>query len=401
MVSLSSFNPACYLPAAVSRQLPKAIACPPPPTYFSHAYNAVTTPLTSTFSTVRGMLQTLVGLPFLSILLIPTTGSYSTTLNFFFFYITWSTLILSHPPLRVEFIGTLVVRLVFYIFPSLFFAGFDALLPSAAQSFKSKDLGKDAVPLVRANRRKTLRYLRFIGWSLLNVFIATVVQVLLEIIFTRILGMRSALRVVTAPPSPFSIVKHILFGYLLRDVFTYTVHRYILHEGNSQVAKWHESWYHALPSTYPLAATYDHPVPYLLHHFLPVYVPAMLMRFHMLTYIIYLTLISIEQTWTYSGYSSTPTNFVLGGIARRTDEHLLDGGDGNFGTLGLVDWVMGTSLGGDVLEDMADEAESRDLQRRAERKGRKGVEGAKKGLRQVMDGNGNGAKGRRKRSGDD
>lgn len=397
MVSLSSFNPACYLPTAISKQLPSAIACPPPPTYFSSAYNAVTTPLTSTFSTVRGMLSTVVGLPFLSILLIPTTGSYSTTLNFFFFYITWSTLILSHPPLRVEFIGTLVIRLVFYIFPSLFFAGFDALLPSAARSFKSEGLGPAALPLQRASRKRTLRYLRFVGFSLLNVLLATIVQILLEILFTRVLGMRSALKVVTAPPSPFSIIKHIVFGYVLRDVFTYTIHRYVLHESDSPVQKWHESWFHSLPSTYPLCASYDHPVPYLLHRFLPAYLPAMLFRFHMLTYIMYLTLISIEETWTYSGYSTLPTNFILGGIARRTDEHLLQGAAGNFGTLGLADWLMGSSTGGDIVEDVADEAESHQVQERLEKKGKKGLNGARQGVKSLMDGQG---KGRKKRSDD-
>jgi Fatty acid hydroxylase superfamily len=393
MVSLTTFNPACYLPTAISKQLPSAIACPPPPSYFSSAYNAVTTPFTSSFSTIRGMLETLVGLPFLSLLLIPTTGSWSTTLNFFFFYITWSTLILSHPPLRVEFISTLVVRLVFYVSPSLFFIAFDSLLPSAALSFKSKDLGSNALPLLRASRSRTLRYFRILGFSLLNVLLATTVQVLIEILLTRVLGVRSALRVVTSPPSPFSVLKHLVFGYLLRDVFTYTIHRYVLHESDSRVASLHESWYHSLPATFPLSASYDHPLPYLLHKFLPAYLPAILLRFHLLTYMIYLTLISLEETWTYSGYSTVPTNFILGGIARRTDNHLLEDGEGNFGSLGLVDWMMGTSVGGDIVEDVGAEAESRDVQGRLERKSRKGIEGARKGVNELRKSQAKGRKG--------
>ena len=132
-----------------------------------------------------------------------------------------------------------------------------------------------------------------------------------------------------------------------------------------------------------MTASYDHPLPYLLHKFLPMYLPAMLMRFHLLTYIIYLTLISQEEVWTYSGYSTVPTNFILGGIARRVDAHLLDGGEGNFGCLGVVDWVMGTSIGGDIVDDVGDEARSHDVRGKAERKGRKGIDGAKKGWKEV------------------
>ena len=340
------------------------------------------------------MASTLVGLPFLSLLIIPMSGSYSTTLNFFFFYITWSTLILSHPPLRVEFIGTLAIRLVFYVLPSLFFFGFDALLPSAARSLKAKKLGDDALPLLGASRSETLKFLRTIAFCILNVLLATMVQILIEILFTRFLGIRSALRVVTTPPSPFSILKHLAIGYILRDIITYTIHRYALHEPNSRVAELHQNWYHSLPATFPLSASYDHPIPYLLHKFLPTYLPAMLFRFHLLTYIIYLTLISIEETWTYSGYSTVPTNFILGGIARRTDSHLLEDGEGNFGTLGIADWLMGTSEGGNIMEDMGDEAQSHNVRGKAERGGKKGIAGAKKGFKELKESQGMRRKGR-------
>ena len=391
MVSPSTFNPSCYLPTALSNSLPALIACPPPPSYFSQAYNAVTHPLASTFGTIRGMLQTLVGLPFLSLVFIPVTGSYSTTLNLIFFYITWSTLILSYTPLRVEFISSLVVRLMFYVIPSLALFSLDALIPSAALSFKSKELGKDALPLRGASRSDALKYLKIIAFSIFNILLASTAQVLIEIVFVRVLGIRSALRVVTAPPSPVSIVKDLVLGYILRDILTYTIHRYTLHESDSQIARLHETWYHSLPSTFPLSASYDHPLPYLLHKFLPTYLPAVLFHFHLLTYIIYLTLISLEEMWTYSGYSTVPTNFILGGIARRTDTHLLGDGAGNFGTMGLVDWSMGTSIGGSIMSDVGAEAESHDVQDRMEKSGRKGIAGAKKGIKGLRARNRNGS----------
>jgi len=89
-----------------------------------------------------------------------------------------------------------------------------------------------------------------------------------------------------------------------------------------------------------------------------------LFRFHLLTYMVYTAFISLEETFAYSGYSTVPTNFILGRIARRTDNHVLCGGEGNFGPWGLVDWLMGTSVGGDVMDDVVAEAEKHDVPER-------------------------------------
>ncbi|BAE64102.1 unnamed protein product [Aspergillus oryzae RIB40] len=84
--------------------------------------------------------------------------------------------------------------------------------------------------------------------------------------------------------------------------------------------------------------------------------PAMFFRFHMLTYLLYLTVISIEETFAFSGYSVMPTSFFLGGIARRMDMHLLSGAEGNFGPWGILDWICGTTVGGDEDEEELEEA---------------------------------------------
>ena len=39
----------------------------------------------------------------------------------------------------------------------------------------------------------------------------------------------------------------------------------------------------------------------------------------------------------------------------------MDGGRGNYGCWGLCDFVGGTSVGGDVVEDVRDEAEGKDV----------------------------------------
>ena len=104
----------------------------------------------------------------------------------------------------------------------------------------------------------------------------------------------------------------------------------------------------------------------LLTRFLPAYLPAVLFRFHLLTYHLYIALISIEETFAYSGYSVLPSSFILSGIARRTDAHLLSKGKGNFGPYGLMDWICGTAVGQDVLDDVQAEVEEHALQGKAE-----------------------------------
>lgn len=346
------------------------------------------------------MIDALASIPFLSFLLIPTMTSYSTSLNLLFFYLTWSTLVLSHPPLRVEFVGTLAIRVLFYLLPSTFFLVFDALIPSAAESFKA--LGPAGLPFKNASRKRALRLLRVLGWSLFNVVFGVVLQCSIEVFLTTILGVRSALRVSTSLPMPLGILKDLVRGYVLRETLTYVLHRYVLHESSFLVADAHDDWYHSLIAPFPLAATYDHPAAYLIRSFIPTYLPALLFRFHLLTYLVYLMIASIEETFAYSGYSTVPTNFILGGIARRTDNHVLCGGRGNFGGWGLIDWLMGTTVGADLIDDVEAEADKHDIPEKIEKAKKKAGDGVRKRGNRILNGNkDSGEERRRRRRSDD
>lgn len=138
---------------------------------------------------------------------------------------------------------------------------------------------------------------------------------------------------------------------------TYVFHRYGLHSEQSPLTKMHANWQHTIPAPFSLIAHYDHPIAYLIHIFLPTYLPAVLFRFHLLTYLLYIAVVSLEETFAYSGYNMLPSAFVLGGIARRQEKHLMGGSQGNYGCFGLVDFAMGTSIGEDLVDDVIDEAE--------------------------------------------
>jgi hypothetical protein len=144
---------------------------------------------------------------------------------------------------------------------------------------------------------------------------------------------------------------------IVGQVLTYLLHRYALHTPSSPLSDRHMSWQHSVSPPYSLVANYDHPLAYLIRVFLPTYIPAVLFRFHLLTYHLYLALVSLEETFAYSGYNVLPSAFILGGIARRQERHLMGNGDGNFGCLGLMDLALGTSLGQDLGEDVRGKVE--------------------------------------------
>lgn len=386
---MSSFNPSCYLPAGITQYLPNALSCPPP-SYTQSIYNSLMSPLSTTYSTVTGTMGALVSVPFLSFLIFPLFGSWSTSLNLVFFYLTWATLVLSHGPLRVEIISTLAIRTLFYLAPSIFFFGFDALVPSAAEGFKAQ--GSPALPLKNASRARTIKYSKFLAWSIGNVLLSTLAQTAVAF------GLKAypsypALHVSITLPAPFSILKDLVKGYVTREVLTYFCHRYLLHSNSrnpipTYLTAAHEDWYHSLPTPIPMSGSFDHPVAYLVRSFIPQILPAVFFRFHLLSYLLFLTLISLEETFAYSGYSTVPTNFILGGIARRTDAHIACGGDGNYGCWGLMDWIMGTSVGGDILDDIEEEADKHELQGKVRNKITQGKGRAKKAIEGVRRGSG-------------
>ena len=168
-------------------------------------------------------------IPALSFLLIPTFSSWSTSLNLLFFYLTWSTLILSNPPLKVELLGTLAVRLLFYILPSWGFLLFDSAVPSVAASIKEH--GDVALPLSDEQGGKKGRWWKVALGSTGNVLLGVALQLAIEYAFTEIFHIRSALRVSTTLPMPWGIAKDLFRGLLLREVrqMSYRYRKYLIY----------------------------------------------------------------------------------------------------------------------------------------------------------------------------
>ena len=323
------------------------------PTLFEKAWATATYPLNLFYHP----LETLLSLPALSFLIIPAFSSYSTTLNFLFFYMTWTILIRSNPPLQVELLGTLIVRTLFFLLPSAAFLAFDSVAPQLAQGIKEH--GEDALAMGEEQGGPRGRWWKITLVSVLNVVLGALLQTGVDLVFTRLLRIRSALKITTALPMPWTIARDLVLGLLMRELLTYVLHRFVLHGQRSRFRKWHLGWQHSVLAPFSFVAHYDHPLPYLVHVFAPTYLPAVFLRMHLVTYHMYLIIVSLEETFAYSGYNVLPTAFILGGIARRQEKHLMGLDDGNFGCFGLSDFLMGTSIGDDLVDDFVDEAEDK------------------------------------------
>lgn len=359
------------------------------------------------------MMDILLSLPILSFFFSSSTTSMSTSLNILFFYMTWSTLLLSHKPLNIQIFGTLAIRLLFYLVPSLLFLLFDTLLPSLAVSIKHG--GRAALP-----PRDPRALARTLLLALLNLVLATAVEAAGTLGLTFLLAKGAPFRVSTTLPLPFAVVKQLAWLYAARELLTYCIHRTVLHShrlrrrrrlpgpssssasaaATGYAARRHAAYaHHRRAPPYALLACADHPVPFLLHRFAPVYLPALAVRPHLLVYFLFVALTALEDAVTMSGYTVVP-GFVMGGIARRSAAHYGAGhcgaDSGNYGAWGLLDWVGGTSMGGEgggnLGEDVRDEAR----QHRVKERGQNAVQNGIDGIRSRGKGRG---KGRRRASG--
>lgn len=168
------------------------------------------------YDVIRNPLDALLSVPALSFLLIPTFSSYSTSLNLLFFYVTWSTLILSNSPLKVEVLGTLGIRVLFYIAPALGFLVFDSAVPNLAA--KVKEHGEKALPTGEEQGGAKSRWWQVALVSTGNVLLGVAMQMSVELLFTKILHIRSALKISTSLPMPWGIAIDLIRGLSLREV---------------------------------------------------------------------------------------------------------------------------------------------------------------------------------------
>ncbi|KAF4547508.1 Fatty acid hydroxylase-like protein 1 [Elsinoe fawcettii] len=299
----------------------------------------------------------------LSFLAIPFFGGTTTSINLVFFYLTWSALIWTHSPRVIEMYGSLAVKVLTFLLPSYALLAFDYFLPGAAASMKAG--GKQQLPA----RLGQQRLLHITGWATFNVILGIAIQLVLDWVF-KLTGLKSALRVTMSVPLPWTMAVELLKAFVIRGILHYVIHRFVLHAPSrsqfAPIARLHRQWAHSNRITFSLYAAYDHPICFLLAHWLPSYIPAYFWRMHILTFLVFQSIVCLENLFIYSGYSALPSAIMLPGMARRVDRHFASKGAGNFGHWGVLDFVCKTGCAGenDIMDDLQDEADKHQVRRR-------------------------------------
>ncbi|TDZ39193.1 hypothetical protein C8035_v006280 [Colletotrichum spinosum] len=333
----------------------------------------------------------LLSLPIVSYFLAPAMTSWTTSLNLLFFYMTWTTLVLSHGPLKVEILGTLALRVFLWLVPSVVFLLFDTLLPSLAEAIKTA--GSAALPPTHG---PTL--LKMLGLAVVNLALSAGLEGGVSLAWASYFH-EPLFKASTALHLPFQLVKHVAGLIVAREILTFYIHTRILHSRgrrftSTRIGKLHASYAHARTAPpFSLMLFADHPIPFLLHRVVPVLVPAVALRPHLLTYFLFVGFCTAEETLAMSGYSVVP-GIVMGGITRRTAIHYAGRGSGNYAAWGVMDWAHGTSCGQDVIDDMRAEAEKHRVKERSQQAANNGANFLQGGIQGIKSGRG-GRKGKK------
>ncbi|KAL7274185.1 hypothetical protein RUND412_002925 [Rhizina undulata] len=290
--------------------------------------------------------------PLLSLLPLALSSYLLPTLNLLFFHITYTALVFSYSPLTIEICGSLVIRLLFLVLPISAYLLLDAF--HSQRKYKSNVKAKsksNAKPKSRVGKgRRGGGGGRVILWTIANVGLSLVVQAAVEAWCRR--AGRPALRVGKWLPGVWELAKDVFLGMGMREVLYYYIHRFLLHGTLPlpitipalNINYHHKTWQHAQKKPWVALCHYDHPAVDLLCKWLPVYLPAALLRFHVLTYFLFLSVVSLEEAVSHGGYKlkNVPGLNVFTGVRNGVHGHFKSGGQVNFSPYGIMDWIHGT-----------------------------------------------------------
>lgn len=246
----------------------------------------------------------------------------------------WADIVARYDARAIDIAGTLAVQVVFWWVPCLAFAALDRAAPAFSARHKIQ-------PAARQPTGAEVRHAAAV--SLRNQAIVVALQLVMAYHHTSSSSAAQggydddgprplSLRVEAGMPGPGEVVRHLAVCVLAREALFYYAHR-LLH------ARWlyqgvHKA-HHRFAAPVAFASQYAHPAEHLLANALPIALPPLLLRAHVVTWWAFLAWQLVETATVHSGYD------FFAGAARKHDRHH-ERFNVYFGGIGLLDWVHGT-----------------------------------------------------------
>ncbi|KAG8720329.1 hypothetical protein FRC08_000557 [Ceratobasidium sp. 394] len=233
----------------------------------------------------------------------------------------WSNALQSYSNGSIELCGTVGVQLLFFYVPVLAFSALSAFAPKFAYRHQLQPREKPP------SREDVLKCFRVVA---ANQAMATALHVTLLWAAPR----GSDYRFDEKLPSLSEVARDIFACVLMREVAFYYSHR-ILHSRlfYARIHKLH----HQFTAPFALAAQYAHPIEHLVANVIPISLPPRIMHSHIIVFWLFLAIELMETAIVHSGFD------FLHRAAKSHDLHHQKFA-GNFGTIGLLDWMHGTRL---------------------------------------------------------